>query len=392
MSRAARRRSIWALGLSLVLHALLVLVLVFREPPPAPPAPPSRAIEVQITELLPPPPEVPAPKPEVAPAPTEKQRPPPATSQRPVAPAPAAGEPSKAPAAAAASAGSSAPDSPKALTLVPGSDFVVNKSGGGLEPEGPRGHTIVNSPEEQPDPVAMREYTQEKLGRRTGAMVNGMVADTQARNGLVDPYFMGARSALESALSAGNVPLPKDKNIAREGIKGFLQNQERFGKTGNPFAQGEEPKWKDYSLARNETQGMAMQGRDPAWAGMMRQAEQSMAAQEATMRATDHAIVEAILELVQEPGGGIADAHIVKSSGYRNFDEYVLHRARKVFLALEDPPETGHGISSAGWRSLWRFSYWPLSISEQRGQRVRVELLRVEKGPGSGNPLEHVGE
>src|SRR5438046_633478 len=117
-----------------------------------------------------------------------------------------------------------------------------------------------------------------------------------------------------------------------------------------------------------------------------------MAAGEATKRIMDHAFLVAILELVQEPGGGVSDAHIVHSSGYKDFDEYVLHRARKVFLKLDDPPESGHGLSQAGWRSLWKFSYFPLSISDMRGQRVRVELLRVETGAGSGNPLEHMAQ
>ena len=382
MNRPARRRSAWALLASLVLHAVLVMVLVFKEPPPPAPPPPSQALQVEIVEVRPPEPEPEkkAAAPQAAPprAPSKK-------SAQAAAEAPAKPEPQPKP------GGASAPkDVPRVTTLVPSSDFAIAAGGNGIEPEGPRGHTITNSPQEQPDPVAMREYTQEKLGRRTGRMVEGMVADTQARNGLVHPYFMGARAALEGDLSAGDVPLPKDKNAAREGFKGLLQNQERFGKTGSPFATGDEPKWNDYSLARNQNNGMAMQARDPEWAGIMRQAEQSMASAEAMKRVADHAFVEAILELVQEPGGGISDAHIVKSSGYRNFDEYVLHRARKVFLKLEDPPQTGHGISSAGWRTLWRFSYWPMSIAERRGQRVRVELLRVEKGQGSGNPLEHI--
>ena len=77
---------------------------------------------------------------------------------------------------------------------------------------------------------------------------------------------------------------------------------------------------------------MALQAKDPNWAAINRQAEQSMASQVATVQAVDHAIISAVVELVQEPGGGISDAHVVKGSGYRAFDEYVLHRARKVFL------------------------------------------------------------
>lgn len=388
--RFLERRSAWALAVSLLLHALLVLLLVLAPEDKGRVAPPPAAIQLEIVVLEPKPPEAKPPDPQ--PEPVRPVKPPVArgTAKKktaeiviaPSAPGPTSSE-------ARPSPGPRTLDAPRDVTLVPGGEFAIKAGGDGLEVEGPRGHTVVNSPEEQPDPVAMQEYTQEKLGRRTGAMVEGMVADAKSRNGLVDPYFMGARSAMEAEMSSGAVPLPKEKDALREGVKGFIQNQERFGKTGSPFAAGDEPKWKDYSVARSENQGMAMQLRDPEWGAVMRQAEQSMAAGDATSRVMDHAWVEAILELTQEPGGGVADAHIVKSSGSRDFDEYVLHRARKVFLRLDDPPQEGHGISSAGWRTLWKFSYWPMSIADKRGQRVRVELLRVEKGQGSGNPLEH---
>ncbi|MBK7860927.1 MAG: hypothetical protein IPJ65_20445 [Archangiaceae bacterium] len=399
MQRNRQRRGLWALGASLALHALLALYLWLHVDSRVAVEHRSQPIVLDIVELEPPAPPAPAPEPkQVAP-------PQPATSPRPAVPKKreqvaaadespraepakpgASGNPEATPSAAS---GPRAPDAPRSTSLVPSSEFVV-ASGNGVEAEAPRGHTVVNSPEEQPDPVAMREYNQEKLGRRTGSMVEGMVADARARRGVVDPYFNGARRAMESDLSSGDVPLPKEHSVPREMLKGLLQNQANYGRTGNPFSPGTEPKWDDLSLARGESQGMAMQGRDSNWGGSMRQAEQSMAAQQATMQMADHALVDAIIELVQEPGGGISDAHIVKSSGYAKFDEYVLHRVRKVFLGLEDPPETGLGISSAGWRSLWRFSYYPVSIAEMRGQRVRVELLRVEKGQGSGNPLEHV--
>lgn len=390
MKRFLRRRGVWALALSLFLHAAAVLLLVLapEERPAAPhPHPP---IELEVVMLEPPPPPEPAPKPVEPPKPAAAAPRAPAKKQAAEASAaPTAPSPQASPLQGERERAAAPLDAPRELTLTPSGEFAVTQGAAGIDPELPRGRTIRNSPDEQPDPAAMAEYTGEKLGRRSNSMVSGMVADAQAKSGLVDPYFTGARKALEADLSAGDVPLPKNK-AAQEGFKGLLKSQENFGKTGNPFAPGDEPKWDQYSIARNENQGMAMQLRDPQWGAVMRQAEQSMAAGEATMRAMDHAWVEAILELVQEPGGGIADAHIVKSSGHKDFDEYVLHRARKVFLKLDDPPDVGHGISSAGWRTLWRFSYWPLSIAEKRGQRVRVELLRVEKGQGSGNPLEHV--
>jgi hypothetical protein len=391
-SQRKNRRISWALLISLGLHGIVLLVIALK-PPPAPLKEAHReAIELNIIEL---PPER---APEKKPTPPEPQVEPPKTAQKKKTDAPVASieqpqtvQPSSPPSSGqkggARGTGSNSPDAPRTMTLVPGSDFPVASAG---EPEGPRGHTVVNGPGEQPDAVAMNEYTGEKLTRRMNSMTEGMAGRARAGAGIVDPYFMHARSALEGDMSDGDVPRPKDKSLAREAFKGYLGTVERYGKTGNPLGEGELKDWDSYSLARGESQGMSMQGRNPEWGGMMRQAEQSMAAQAATQKALDHAVLSAELELVQEPGGGIADSHIVKSSGYHDFDEYVLHHARKVFLKLEDPPEKGHGISEKGWRSFWRFSYFPPSIAERRGQRVRVELLRVETGTGSGNPLEHI--
>jgi hypothetical protein len=258
---------------------------------------------------------------------------------------------------------------------------------GDVEREPSRGHTVVNSEQERPDPVALRDYTQEKLSRRMGALVEGMVAGVQTRTGLVEPYFSRARAQLEKDLSSGNVPLPKGAAV-QQILKGVGQLQEQFGKTGSPFGSGQEPNTSNLAIARSETNGMALQLHDAESGASTRQLGQSMISNAASASVLDHAWVEAIIELVQEAGGGIADAHVVKSSGSKDFDEYVLHRARKVFLRLEEPPISGQGISADGWRTFWKFSYFPLSIVEQRGQRVRVELLRIEKGPGSGIPLE----
>jgi hypothetical protein len=381
-----RRRIGWALLLSLGLHGLVLLYVALRPPPP--PLPASHdAIELQVIELPPTkkPEPAPQPTPPEPPATASAQKKKPSSQKAPQQQANAAATPQH---GGARGAGASSPDSPRSMTLVPGSDFPVAAAG---EPEGPRGHTVTNGPGEEPDSVAMNEYTSEKLTRRTKNMLEGMAGRARAGAGVVDPYFMGARKAMEGDMSSSDVPKPNG-TIAHEAVKGYLNTVQQYGRTGNPLGGEQLSSWGQYSLERGTTQGMAMAGKDATWAGLMGQAEQSMAAAEATKRSLDHAALTAELELVQEPNGGIADSHIVKSSGYKDFDEFILHHARKVFLKLEDPPEKGHGISAAGWRSYWRFSYYPPSIAEKRGQRVRVELLRVEAGQGGGNPFENTGD
>jgi hypothetical protein len=372
------------------LHGLGLLYVWLRPPPRAPPES-HDAIELQVIDLPPPPKPQPKAPPEVkkpveppkAVANSKKTTPKNAPQQqRPTASA------TPQPEGGARGSGATSPDAPKSMTLVPGSDFAVAAAG---EPEGPRGHTVVNGPGEEPDAVAMNEYTGEKLTRKTKNMLEGMAGRARAGAGVVDPYFMGARKAMEGDMSNSEVPKPSG-TIAHEAVKGYISTMQQYGRSGNPLGDGELSDWGNYSLGRGATQGMAMAGRDSSWAGSMAQAEQSMAASQATQRSLDHAALTAELELVQEANGGIADSHIVKSSGFKDFDEFVLHHARKVFLKLEDPPEKGHGISAAGWRSYWRFSYFPPSIAEKRGQRVRVELIRVEQGQGGGNPFEQNDE
>ena len=173
--------------------------------------------------------------------------------------------------------------------------------------------------------------------------------------------------------------IPTPHKTAGERVKQALGTwqapAERFGATGSPMTENES------AIAASESgMGRAAAGlgngsmgvNDVGFARSLAAGQQMMAAQTVAIQEITKAQLVTVLELFQVPGGALADATIVKSSGFRDFDEFALHRARKAFAKLEESPDGGFGISPEGWRSVWRFSYMPPG--------VRVELLRVVKG------------
>jgi hypothetical protein len=214
MQRKTQRRSVlWALLISAGLHVLAVLLAVLRPPVPPPVDPSRKPIELTVIDV-PAPQEpkkkaVPAPKPESAKREPKKDT---ETAKKNVDKPKGAPTPNPPTVASSASTpGTRSARDARIVTLVPGGDFVVAPAG---DPEEPHGHTVHNSPDEQPDPVAMNEYVGEKLSRSINGQVVGMLAQAAASSGLVDPYFMGARKAMEGDMSAGEVPRRKTRATA----------------------------------------------------------------------------------------------------------------------------------------------------------------------------------
>lgn len=362
------RRIAWAVMLSLAAHGGLAWYLATRPKPPAQ-APANTPIEVAIFQTPSAPPTPPTRRPAVVPPP----KPTALQSARAETTPAERNAPSTAQPSGQAAGATSVADSPRAIALTPSGTFVVAPSG---SEDAPKGHTISNRPDERPDPLAMAEYEAEKLQRQTQEMAEEMVGNAQS-GPFLHPYFTKALAAMRKDVAKADVPTPKKSVGERvgQGIGAWQASAQQFGKSGSPFGDGRKSEG-----ASGTEMGRAAMGSGNGLSGVtdvdlarrLQAGQQMMAAQSLAVDELLKAALVTEVELWQLPDGALADATVLKSSGFRDFDEFALHRARKVCAALDEPPEEGFNMPVDGWRSVWRFSWAPPS--------VKVELLRVLKG------------
>lgn len=378
--RREKRRGAWALLLSLFVHALLAGWMLFGQPERAPLSAASRPIEIEIIEVEAPRPPKPEPEaqaqaPEPPRAPQQKAKKKAAEAapiEAVVAPAPAAGGEPGAPQSDHAPVA----DAPRAVTLQPSLGVVLPGLGTG-ERELSKGKTIVNGPGEEPDPVAMREYTEENIKRRLDEdLLNGAAA-ARMRSGLVDPYFTRLGASLNDGLGKAGVQLRDRKvgEILREEVFGtWSETASRYGKDGNPLGSAaEERRVVESGLGRvaNEGRVNGLSGGDVNGQREMGKAMQQFGAMEALVASAQRARLRTVIELRQDRSGALAEAVFLERSGDAKFDEFVLHEARKVVTRTGEV-EDGLEPYKEGWRTVWAFTWEP--------PKVKAKLLRVLKG------------
>jgi hypothetical protein len=379
--RRDRRRGAWALLLSLFVHVALVLWGVYGRGAPTDRFEPSRAIEIEIVQLEPPKAPEPA-QPEKAQNPVHPERakrvervqqPQQKPIEAVVQPGPVAGEQG----APAKTADATPQDVPRTVTLQPSLGVVLPGLGTG-ERELSKGHTVVNGPGEEPDAVAVREYTEDNIKRRLDEDLGNGAAAARARNGLLDPYFTKLGSQLSDGLGKAGVQLRERKagEILRDDVFGTWQGiAENYGKNGNPLNSDEqERRVVESGLGRQADQGRVngLSGGDVNGQREMGKAMQQFGAMEAFVAAAQRPRLRTVIELRQERDGALAEAVVLEKSGDAKFDEFVLHQARKVVREqgeVEDPDQQPY---KEGWRSVWAFTWEP--------PKVKAKLLRVLRG------------
>lgn len=371
-----QNRGAWAIALSLVLHALLALWMVFgdHERPQGPVV--SHAIVVEIIEVEPPK----APEPERAEAPAPAPAPQKKDKKKTAAPIEAVvvpeqvagdkGAPEKTDQAPIA-------DAPRTVTLQPSLGVVLPGLGTG-ERELSKGKTIVNGPGEEPDAVALREYTEDTIKRRLDEdLLNGAAA-ARARSGLMDPYFTRLGSKLNDGLGKAGVELRERKagEILREEVFGTWQETaSRYGKDGNPLnSADEERRVVESGFGRQAGVGQVngLSGGDANGQREMAKAMQQFGAMEAIVASAQRARLRTVIELRQGRDGALAEAVFLERSGDVKFDEFVLHQARKVVREQGEIDPGDETPFKEGWRSVWAFTWEP--------PKVKAKLLRVLRG------------
>jgi len=385
-SMRASRRTAWALGASLALHALVLAWILTRHVPVEQPPAQTAPVDVEIVERAQPAtPSVKQPsrperrisKREQAPAPKpppeeKAPAPPSAIALGPEAPAP---EPEAAPPPEGSPESKELEGAPRAG---PGGDAPKREGGGdvegGVATTGPgifpaipgehgskantnpglsTGRLLTNGEGEEPDPAALAEMNAENARRRVQSFAEDDLAAGRVRNGIVDGYFVDVRKSLQK--NAEHPPKwTEGNNFVSDLVEAWTPGASQYARTGNPYAEGERP-----------TGDARRENTDPISVGAREHPESVQGdvfrRQEAANRLREFADgrfgkgIVALVEIRQAPDGAFEAAALVQSSGNHLFDQHVLKTAPIAIQAAPPPPDQVNGRHEDGFRTLWSF-------------------------------------
>ena len=355
--RQSRRRSLGALAIALALHALLGAFLLHEHlrPPEPPPPPATKPITIELATRRKPVRAPPALPPPVAVEPQEAVRASPRRhSEPPLAKLPPpgqteqlAGVPSPAPIPAPAASGPGDSKLPPPGT----GETALHEPGGGTPPGsiniwnvGPGGAGKGPSApiEDEEGPVAEQ--------RRVKGRIDHDVREFQARDrveySLIDPYFSHLRFGVHDAWN----PTPGlmggvDGADPLAGVSNLLNSWHAAGKqyasTGSPYADGDAPAGLDQSHPTERPAG-GTSGFDGAdFVGRWNAGELAFAGG------------MVVVELTQTAAGEPTRLRVLRSSGYKSFDESAkaaVTRVAKGALA----PAHGLGLGGPIIQSVWK--------------------------------------
>lgn len=362
--RREQRRFLALIGVSVLLHALLLWLFVRFEPTAAPQ---EKRIELELawveTQPTPEPVQSSAPKqPKVKTKSPKKQS---ATEPQ----ATATAQPEASAVIDTGPAVGTKGDLPLAVrpNLTPGIGFVM-KLAPASDGEVSRGTTVTNGPGEAPDQRSLNEYTGEVLTRRLNADLQQEVGLAAVGVGNVPTHFKSYEAAMRKALKKADLdrtPL-SGGDIARD-VAGILFNNGPSAEAANKVA--------DSPLGRS-VQGQNVMTPNVEDQRFREGAMQMMAQAENLKERITRARLRTVLEVTTDASGALADVSIIERSGDPRFDESVLHFSRKVARTLPDNDDKLLGTSM--WRTRWQFTWEP--------PEVRVRLLnawRVSGGPAA---------
>ena len=364
--RREQQRFLTLIGVSLLLHALMLWLFVHYEPvnPPQ-----KKAIELELAWVETKP--APEPEPEQPPAPKQvplktktpkKQN---ATESQPTATA----HPEANAVIETGPAVGTRGDMPLSTrpNLTPGMGFVM-KLAPASDGEVSRGSTVRNGPGEAPDQKSLNEYTGEVLTRRLNSDLQQEVGLAAVGVGNVPTHFKNYESAMRKALKKSDIdrtPM-SGGDIARD-VAGILFNNGPSAEAANRVA--------DSPLGRS-VQGQNVMTPNVEDQRFRESSMQMMAQAENLKERITRARLRTVLEVTTDASGALADVSIIERSGDARFDESVLHFSRKVARTLPDSDDKLLGTSM--WRTRWQFTWEP--------PEVRVRLLnawRVSGGPAA---------
>ncbi|MBX7099882.1 MAG: hypothetical protein K1X89_19355 [Myxococcaceae bacterium] len=352
-----------------------LLALALRHARQAPVKKAERPLEVQIVTLAAPAPKVAPPSEKAAPSPPQPlpvRRP--SAAQPAQTKAPAESSQVLVPLASTAPAGPGptvAPDAPRATApgaLLPRLSLSAPGLLAGPDEDRGTGRTLRNGPGAEVDPVAMRDYQAEKAQRSMQETLTALAADARTRNG-TDPYFGGLANALHDGFQGPvQARALTGKEQLADAVGTYTETASAFARTGNPGVSKEyADQVMQQPLALAAQREFARGNEDQArW---LMSGAQLLAGNDALKASAGRARKSLLLELVQDASGALAGLQVLERSGDDTFDDFVVHRVRKVVRDRGDVPDGGVSGAPLGFKSVWRFTLLP--------PRVGVELLRM---------------
>ncbi len=195
-----------------------------------------------------------------------------------------------------------------------------------------------------PGPDAGYADAEERLAveRHVAEISREVLAKDRVEKGLVDGYFTELRSTLDKALE--DPPLIEAaRNKTSAFLRTFSGAMERFGKTGNPYREGEAD---GPELRAPEIQGPTAGSPEVA-------AQRAMARHLHDMRMGKYTSeLVAVISIRQGRDGKSAEVKLLESSGEADFDALALGAATGVVDGLE-LPSVGAGLHEWGAHSVW---------------------------------------
>ena len=255
----------------------------------------------------------------------------------------------KAPAPESAnSRGGDAPRAAPPLSLLP-----KKLPGGVVAEEPPRGHTVHNVPSETPDEQAVADYQAEEAKARVDGWASDTLATARAQRGAPSPYYRQLQVAFSEQLVG---PPPPDANVVGARLqREQVEAVQRFGKTGSP-------------VGPHEPREHRLEQRDRLQAAVEAGRATNMYMVDLTAPVL---ALAAVVEVWQEPTGGLRDLKLLESSGDPAFDSWALSRLRNALAETGSPPDAGVGIHDDGIHTRWR-------LEEYLGNpRVQIHLIGV---------------
>ena len=372
-----RRSTAAALLLSLLFHGGGALVLS-RLIPTAPPKAGHKPIEVEL-RILPREAVAPVKLPPAAPAPAKTAR------AKTSAPAKGAAQAAKQEPTSPAQPGSRSAatgyvlDAPRrgGASLQPRVSTVLPGIGNG-EGDDARGHLVLNGPGEEGDPEIIAEYTNEKVARKAGSMVDDALGDAAKAAGTLPPYFSRLQNAMNDSVNKAEVEISDKtrKEKVSDAVDTWLLPAQQFARTGSPFANPEDEKAiTDTGLGHLADRG-GISGRDMTENRQNEAALQYLSGMQVMINSAQRPRLKTVLEVRQTASGALAETVVLQKSGDPKFDEFVLHQTRKLMTQegdTEDGDSPWHDEKSDGFRSIWQFTWEP--------PNVKARLIRVLRTP-----------